>query len=58
MRPRNLVSGEALSQPLMDDASWDKLFTTATLTIYQAEDVVSTAWAQAVGPGAQIMGSG
>ena len=24
----------------MDDASWDKLFTTATLTDYQAEDVV------------------
>lgn len=24
----------------MDDASWDKLFTTATLTDYKAEDVV------------------
>ena len=24
----------------MDDASWDKLFTTATLTDYQTEDVV------------------
>ena len=34
----------------MDDASWDKLFTTATLTDYQAEDVVrATAWAR-VGP--------
>ena len=47
--------------PKMDDTSWDKLFTTATLTIYQAEDVVrasaTAAWSQA-GAGRANPGSG
>jgi hypothetical protein len=34
----------------MDDASWDKLFTTATLTDYQAEDVVRALIRERLGP--------
>ena len=34
----------------MDDASWDKLFTTATLTDYQAEDVVRALPGHRLGP--------
>ena len=34
----------------MDDASWDKLFTTATLTDYQREDVVRALPGHRLGP--------